>query len=666
MTKKIYLGAAYYPEHWDESRWETDIHLMTEAGLNVVRMGEFAWAKMEPMDNEFHFEWLEKAIRALEQAGIKTVLGTPTAAPPAWLVKAHPEILLTEANGHKTFFGNRCHFCANSETYQRYTRRIAEQLATRFGKNPAVIGWQIDNEYNRVCYCLDCRKKFQAFLEQRYGTLDNLNARWTTHYWSQVYDRWDEIELPTDPWNPQSPGLRLEFQRFQTETFRRYQKIQLDALRPHLAEGVWVTHNFMDWFDAFDHYELAADLDLAAWDWYVSSGHNDYRTSGAKHDLVRGFKRGKGGSQTRPFWLMETQPATTSWGHIPNALHHGETRAMSWHAIAHGADAVLYWQWRSPLNGQEQYHGTLIDQSGQPRPFFADVAQLGKDFAAVGDLLAETTPRARVAMLNSYESRWSINIQRFHLDFDYVKHFNHYYLPFAAQNITVDLLPVSAVLINYKIIVAPALMIVAPELAARLTAFVRAGGHLVLTARTGMKDEFNALLPLRQPGPLADLAGAEVEEYYALDAPAPVSGNWFKGEARQWAERLRLRDDQTKIIARYGAFNGWLDDQPAITIRPVGRGFVYLVGAYLDDAAQFALLKHIADTAEVFPVLKTPPGVEAARRLTPDNKAITLLINHTRQPQAVTLPFTGKDHLSGQPVSDAITLAPYGVMVITR
>lgn len=658
MPTPLHLGAAYYPEHWDESRWEADIRLMREAGLTVVRMAEFAWAKLEPAEGEFDFEWLDNAIQRLAEANIQTVLGTPTAAPPAWLIKQHPEILLTEANGRPTFFGNRCHFCANSETYHIYTRRIAEKMAERFGKNPAVIGWQIDNEYNRVCYCAACRRKFQQFLERRYGSLENLNARWTTHYWSQRYDRWDEIELPTDVWNPQSPGLRLEFQRFQTDTFRRYQKIQLEALRPHLAAGVWVTHNFMDWFDVFDHYELAADLDLASWDWYVSQGHNHYTLSAAKHDLVRGYQR-------RNFWVMETQPATTSWGDVPNALHAGEARAMAWHAVGHGADAVLYWQWRAPLNGQEQYHGTLIDQSGQPRPFFEDVKRLGAEFAAVRQLLAGSAPSARVALLNSYESRWAIQFQRFHHKFDYVQHFTHYHGVLAAHNLPTDILSPTAEVKGYKLIIAPALHIVSEALAARLAEFVRGGGHLVLTLRSGMKDEYNALLPMRQPGLLAELAGVEVEEYYALEQPVAVTGNWFKGESHQWAERLSRRDGQnTKIIARYEAGHSWLAGHPAITVRSFGRGLVYMVGAYLDSAAQGAFLSRVIESAEVRPVLETPPGVEACRRVTPAGQSIYLVINHTLQPQAIKLPWPALNHLTST-TAPTLMLASFETAVLT-
>lgn len=340
---------------------------------------------------------------------------------------------------------------------------------------------------------------------------------------------------------------------------------------------------------------------------------------------------------------------------------------MAWHAVAHGADAVLYWQWRSALGGQEQYHGTLVDQSGQPRPFYEEVQRLGRDRVAVSSLLAGSRVVSRVALLNSYDSRWSIQWQRHHRDFDYVAHLNHYYRPLAARNITTDVVSADAPLDGYRLIVAPALVITSESQARRLRDFVNRGGHLVLTVRCGMKDEYNALLPARQPGPLADLAGVEVEEYYALLEPVPVIGNWFTGSGQLWAERLKVRDtDHTHIAARFGASNGWLDDQLAITVHSYGRGLVYYVGVYLDEEAQQALTDHIVRMVGIRPVLETPPGVEARVRVDAEGKRIYIVINHEREEQLVPLPWPAQEHLGGQPVAEELKLAPYGVAVLTR
>jgi beta-galactosidase len=653
---RLHLGAAYYPEHWPEQRWPEDIRLMQAAGLTVVRMAEFAWSTLEPAEGEFHFEWLDKAIAQLAEAGIVTVLGTPTAVPPAWLVQSHPEVLAVDESGRRVQFGNRCHYCVNSTEFHAATHRLVEAMAKHFGAHPNVIGWQIDNEYNRVCHCERCQRLFQGYLAQKFGSLEALNTAWSTRYWSQTYSAWEQIPIPIGPHNP---GLMLEFKHFVSESYRQFQGLQINLLRPYLRAGVWITHNFMGWFDGFDHYELTKDLDLAAWDWYVGMGAHDYLASGAAHDLTRGFKR-------RNFWLMETQPGNVNWAPINNSLNQGEARAMAWHALAHGADAILYWQWRPAAGGQEQLHGSLLDQSGQPRPFYEEVKQLGQDFAAASVLLADTVPVAEVAILNSYDARWSIEWQRHHRDFNYVAHFNHYYRPLAARNIATDVLSCDARLDGYRLVVAPALLMLNESRVDRLKTFVEQGGQLVLTIRSGMKDDYNALLPRRAPGALAEVAGIEVEEYYALLEPAPVSGAWFNGTSRLWAERLKILDEaRVEVLARFGESNGWLDGQAAVTFHPYGKGGVYFIGAYLDDVSQQKLLDQITQAAGVAPAMQTPAGVEARKRINAHGEEITILINHERRPQLVALPWPAREYLTGRTVTE-LELEAYGVAVITR
>ncbi len=654
-SQKLHFGAAYYPEHWPEDRWTEDIRLMQEAGLTVVRMAEFAWSTMEPSAGKYNFSWLERAIKKLAAAGIVSVLGTPTAAPPAWLVEKHPDLLAVNEYGRCVQFGNRCHYCVNSPEFHAATGRIVSAMAEDFGANPNIIGWQIDNEYNRICYCERCQRLFQQFLARRFGSLDALNERWATSYWSQTYSAWEQIPIPIGPHNP---GLMLEFKHFVTASYRQFQCLQVDLLRPHLAPEVWITHNFMGWYGGYDHYDMAADLDMASWDWYVPTGHHDYLNSGAAHDLTRGFKR-------RNFWLIETQPGNVNWVPINNSTNKGEARAMAWHSIAHGADAILYWQWRSAPGGQEQYHGTLIDQSGQPRPFYEEAQMLGKQLRGVSNLLAGSKVQARVAMLNSYDSRWSIEFQRHHSDFDYIAHFNHYYRALAVNNVGVDIISADETLDGYKLVIAPALLILNDRRVTNLTNFAQRGGHLLLTIRTGMKDEYNALLPSRQPGPLATLSGVEVEDYYALDELVPVEGNLLKGTSKVWAERLKLLDQNLAIpMARYGRCNGWLDGQVAMVAHRYGRGMVYTVGVYLDEVAQQTLMNHVLQTAGVWS-LESPEGVEISTRVDPDGRVIYIVINHTASARSLSLPWSAFDHFSKRDVRE-LQLEPHGVAIVTR
>jgi beta-galactosidase len=654
---KLYIGSAYYPEHWPEARWNEDIRLMKLAGFNTVRLGDFAWSTLEPEQGRYEFTWLERVIAELGDAGIDSVLCTPTAGPPAWLISQFPDILPIDENNRPIQFGNRCHYCVNSSEFHTSVKQLVRQMAERFSTNPYVIGWQIDNEYNRYCYCERCRKLFHEFLAQAYKTIAQLNSRWTTAYWSQTYDSWDQIPFPIGPHNP---GLMLEFKHFITRSYINYQRMQIDELRPHLRQGTWITHNFMNWFDGYDHYEISEDLDLASWDWYVGTGHHDYQTHAAAHDLVRGYKR-------KNFWLMETQPGSVNWKPINNSLNKGEARVMAWHAVGHGADAVLYWQWRSALNGQEQYHGTLLDASGHPRPFYTEAQQLANDFSSATEVIAGSTLEADVALLNCYDSRWSIQWQPHHKDFNYVEHFLNYYRPLAAQNITMDIISADESLDGYKLVIAPALLILNDQKVEHLITFVEAGGNLVLTIRSGMKDVYNALLPSRQPGALREMSGVEVEDYYALAAPVPVNGEGWTGTSSIWAERLRVLDrEKTDVLATYGVGNGWLDGQPAVIRHPYGKGMVTYIGAYLDEVSQKRLLQQIAQEASVQPVMWTPDGVEACRRVKKGVGEVFILINHNQSEQRVLLPWPGYEHLQQQAIEHELTLEPYGVAVVTR
>lgn len=664
VRSNLHFGAAYYPEHWPRERWPEDVRLMQEAGFTVARMAEFAWSTMEPSPGHFTLDWLADAIDLLADHGLATVLGTPTAAPPAWLVEAHPDLLALDDRGQRVQFGNRCHYCVTSPDLHLAARRIAQAMAEWFGDNPNVIGWQIDNEYNRVCHCDRCRDQFQQYLAGKFLSLDALNQAWSTRYWSQTYSAWEQIPLPIVPPaatapTTHNPGLRLEFRRFVTDRYRRLQRLQIDELRPHLPAHVWVTHNFMGWFEGLDHYTMTEELDMASWDWYVGTGHHDHGSSGAAHDLTRGFKR-------RNFWVMETQVGHTVHTPLNNDLNRDEARAMAWHAVAHGADGLLYWQWRMAPGGQEQYWGTIVDQSGRTRPIYDEVRRIGQDLATVAPILDGTTVSADIAILNSYDDRWALHMYRHHKDFDYVSHLLHYYRPCARRNIAVDVISADADLSRYRLVIAPALHLLNQDRVQRLTTFVEGGGRLMLTVRSGMKDEFNALLPMRQPGPLAEIAGVEVEEYYALEEPVPVHGTWFDGTSRIWAERLSLRDESTtRVLARFGPSNGWLDGRPALTLHPCGLGAVYTVGAWLDDDTQQVLIDNVLAEAGVQSPLPVPDGVEVAKRVDRRGNEVWIVINHKRREQTVALPWPSHDHIHGRELVGDLALPPYGVAVLT-
>jgi len=652
-TPALLLGAAWYPEQWSEARWEADLQLMQKAGITFVRVGEFAWARMEPTEGQYDFTWMDHAVRAAEKHGIAVVLGTPGATPPAWLTQRYPETLRTLADGRKDHHGDREQFDFTSAKYRELLGRVDEQMANRFGHDANVIGWQIDNEIGNESYGEDTRLQFQDWLQAKYGTLDALNTRWTTEYWSERYTDWRQIPIQESYGNP---GLLLNWKEFVSDTWRSYDRFQLDILRKNADKRQKITTNMMGWFDAYDHYTVAQDLDFASWDDYVGTGHLNLARNGAAHDLTRGFLR-------KNFWVMETQPGSVNWSAANNALDKGEVRAMAWHAIGHGAQAVKFWQWRSALNGQEQYHGTLVGADGTPVPLYGEVQQIGAEFAKAASALEGTSVDSQVAILQDYESRWAINWQRHNRVFDPVTTLLEYYEPLRARARSIDIVQDTAPLSRYKLVVAPALNLLTPAAVANLQAYVRGGGHLVLTQRSAMKDEDNSLFPERQPGPLVEMLGARVEQWYALDKAVPISGSWGSGEDHVWAEQLSVRSPETEVLMRYGKSNGWLDGQPAAVTRKVGKGRLTYIGAGLDGATLPRAVAWMLEQSGLQPVMPGVPATVDVSIRSGAGKRIVLLTNYDSTPTSVALPHAMTDILTGKTVS-SVTLNQYGVAVL--
>ncbi|SDA10758.1 beta-galactosidase [Sphingomonas sp. NFR15] len=645
------VGVSWYPEQWPEARWATDLALMRKAGFNTVRIGEFAWSRIEPREGQFDFAWLDRAITAAADHGMMVVLGTPTAAPPAWLTQAYPDVLRVDEDGKRAGHGGRRHFSFASARYRDFARTIATEMAKRYGHDRRVVGWQIDNEIGPPSFDAEAVARWHAFLKHRYGSIDTLNQRWATEYWSQHYDSFDQVPLHAT--GQQNPALLLDFKHFTTATWTDYVANQSRAIRGLADPRQFVTTNTMFWNGGFDHFALHRDLDLAAWDNYIPSGRPDWVANGANHDLVHGYKQ-------RNFWLMETQPGRVDWGPVNRALDPGQVREMAWQAIGHGADAVLYWQWRPALNGQETYHGALLGQDGLPNPILAEVTRTAREITAAAPALADTVPVARVAMLFSYDSRWAIDLQPLNKSFDPIREFTDFYRPLriAAQGVAV--LPVDADLSHYPLVVAPALNVLTAETAQRLTAYVRGGGHLVLGPRSGMKDDANALWPERQPGPLAALLGAHVEQFYALDAPVALSGA-VSGSAATWAEAVTPDATDTQVLARYADPGGWLDGKPAIVTRQVGKGSVTYVGAWLDPAPMRSLAERLLRDADIKPILAgAHSDIEVSARAGA-GRCILVVVNHGSAAHDVAVPAGAR--LAAGDMKDG-TLPPHDVAVL--
>jgi len=655
-SERLWYGAAWYPEQWPAKDWDKDLTLMEAAGVNVVRIGEFAWSSLEPEEGRYDFSWMDQAIRMAEQHHIKVVIGTPTDTPPAWLTEKYPETLRVDGNGQRAEHGGRRQFSYSSALYRKFCREIVSTLAARYGQDKNVIGWQIGNELTEESFDPATRKMFQGWLQQRYGSLDKLNEVWTTAYWSQTYSDWSQIPLTAKAGNP---GLMLEHKHFVTETWRSFVQNQIDELRKAVASSQFITTNVggLAWTDNWDHYALNEPMDVASWDPYVGRGHLNAYDHAFLSDFVRGWKR-------QNFWVMETQPGFVNWAPVNTALDPGEVRAMAWESIGHGADAVLFWQWRAALNGQEQYHGTLVGPDGNPVPLYGEFQNVGKEFAAASAAVAGTTPHSDVALLTSYDSRWAIDFQTHSVAYEQKKVFLDYYAPLEDITHAVDVVNATAPLKGYKIVFAPQLNVISNELAQQLADYVKQGGILVLGPRSGLKDEFNRLNVQRQPGPLAGLLGGRVEQFYALDESLAVGGKAGNGTTSIWGEDLSAKSPDTSVLLRFGKNRTWLSEKPAALSRSFGKGKIVYLGTLLDPALTRGFIAEQLKSAKVRPWLGVlPEGVEAMRRSSP-SKDIVILINHSKAAANITLPRAMRDVLHNMQDTHDVTLESQGVAVL--
>lgn len=595
----IHFGVDYYPEHWPEERWQTDAKLMNEMGVQVVRMAEFSWHKLEPQDGRFDLTWLDNVIELLGKYRIKTIIGTPSAAPPSWMINKYPDILPVDREGRTRGFGGRHHDCQSNPTYRKYVTRMVTTLAEHYCQNKNVIGWQPDNElgnsHNDLCTCDNCKKNFQTWLKKKYTTVENLNKAWGTAFWSQEINSFEEVFTPKITVTGENPSYMLDWNCFCSDLIVDFFKLQADIIRKH-APHQFITHNFMGFADKVDYYDLAKQVDFVSQDQYpggffVNGNHEQNHMSAANLDGIRSYKN-------QPFWIMEQQSGITGWQILGRTPIPGQLSAWTIQSIAHGADAIVYFRWRVCAVGTEQYWHGILPHSGNPGRRYFELQKTIKQMTPIMDEFQGSMPKAQVGIIFSFKQDYAFKIQQHHPDFYYMREIDKYYKPFYDKKIEIDFLPDSADFSKYKLIVAPLQYLMTKELEDKFFDYVNNGGHLVLTIRTGVKDATNlCMTEMELPGRLGKLAGLEVLDYDCLRTnPVKIAFDEKEYTGNIWSDLIKT-NGSTKTIATYES--EFYAHEPAITENIYGKGKCYYVGTEPDAQLMDALIEKITQDADI-------------------------------------------------------------------
>jgi beta-galactosidase len=601
------LGVCYYPEHWPEAWWREDAARMAVAGITWVRIGEFAWSRLEPTPGDLRLDWLDRAVATLGAAGLKVVLGTPTATPPRWMLDRHPDMLAWDRDGRPRGFGSRRHYDFAHAGYRAECARIVRILAERYGANPHVAAWQTDNEYGChdtvQSYSPVAAAAFRGWLAQRYGTIEALNAAWGNVFWSMDYQSFDQVGLPNLTVTEANPAHWLDFRRFGSDQVVAFNRVQTDIIRAHSSAPI--LHNYMGKIVEFDHFAVGADLDAASWDSYplgfledrvdegeawkaafVRQGDPDFQAF--HHDLYRAVGRDR-------WWVMEQQPGPVNWAPYNPAPLPGMVRLWTWEAFAHGAEVVTYFRWRQAPFGQEQMHAGLLTPDSRDAPGLAEAARVARELGNRPEV--EPHPPARVGLVFDYASAWAWTTQRQGRDFDYFRLVFEAYRGLRLNGLTVDVLPPdTADLSPYALVVVPGLFAWPEPLRAALAAF---RGVAAIGPRTGAKTRDMAI-PAAMPPDLPALATrvARVESLRPAGR-VPLEGG---GAFHIWRE---FTDGASEVVERTA------DGEPAL--RRAGR-LRYLCG-WPDRAAMRRLLGAAARDAGLA-TLDLPDGLRRTETAT--------------------------------------------------
>ncbi|MGW7790692.1 beta-galactosidase [Streptomyces tricolor] len=643
---RVLFGGDYNPEQWPEETWQEDVRLMKEARVNSVTLGVFSWSRIEPEPGAREFGWLDRLLDLLHEHAIGVVLATPTSSPPPWMGRLHPDTLPRDADGRVEGWGGRQHFSHSSATYRRYAAAITEDLAARYGDHPALTLWHINNEYCTFDYGDEAAAAFRRWLRARYGTLDALNAAWGTAFWSQGYDTWDGILPPRHAHYLKNPGQVLDFRRFTSDMLLECFTAERDIVRrysPHLP----VTTNFMPLWTGQDGWRWAREEDVVSVDLYP-----DPRDPlGAQHgalvqDLTRSQARG-------PWMLMEQAAGPVNWRGVNHPKPPGLNRLWSFQAVARGADAVCYFQWRQSRQGAEKFHSGMVSHAGAEGRTFQEVKRLGAELARVSADVVGTRITADVAVLHDWHSWWAGDHEgRLSTLVDLPGVLTAWHRALWEAHLTTDFAHPEHDLSGYRLVVAPQLYLLTDAAIDNLLGYVRNGGTLVCGFLTGVADEDDRVRAGGMDARLRELFGIRtLHEWWPLEAGETVACEGFHGTL--WSEEIEPEPGAAETVPYRG---GELDGLPAV----LRRGRAWYFSTLPEPEALRSLLARIAAAAGVRPVLDgLPAGVEAVRR-----GELLFLLNHGREPVTVRVPGTHRELLGGTDVTDTVVLGRYGVAVL--
>ncbi|MFV2117308.1 beta-galactosidase [Streptomyces sp. Act-28] len=659
---RLAYGADYNPEQWPREVWEEDVRLMREAGVNVVSLGIFSWARIQPGADEWDFGWLDDVMDLLHAGGIGVDLATATASPPPWLTTAHPEILPVTERGETVWPGARQHWRPTSPVFRRHALRLVREMATRYAHHPALVAWHVSNElgcHNLYDYSDDAARAFRGWLRARYTTLDALNHAWGTAFWSQHYTDWEQILPPRLAASHPNPTQQLDFKRFSSDVLKEHLRAERRILR-EITPDIPVTTNFMvtGGVRGMNYPDWASEVDFVSNDHYVHPGPQDRDELSFSANLTSGIAGG------RPWFLMEHSTSAVNWQPVNLAKRPGDLARDSLLHVAHGADAVCFFQWRQSAAGAEKYHSAMVPHAGADSDLFRAVTALGRTLDALAPVAGTEREPADVGILFDWESWWASEQDSHPTSLlDYRQEALDWYSALLALGIRADVVTTRADLGRHRVLIAPVLHVVPADLAKDLARYAEQGGHLVTTYFSGVVDENDHVWPGGYPGALRDLLGIRIEEFGPLLADDTVELD-DATTGSLWTDRVTVTAPDVEVLSHYRT--GVHAGRPAVTRRPAGRGSASYVSTRLGVAGLTSLLPRLLAPASVeseLPEAVRGP-VETAVRRGPGGRFL-FLVNRTDG--TVPVPRAAGDVLLGTRDDDgALVLGPREVAVLRQ